>query len=319
MSSSRSSRIVSTLIIHHFARASQSGAGSRCPAACSDAPRQGPNPISQVRRPPARQSFRFAALDGANASPGWSSLPHEPKDFIPRLALSLALSLPLGVVGHAEVAELEFNESIEPADILRRLRLTGAAGHGFPVRRCESLSRPRPGHVELYRIVYRTDLHPSLPIDHKSVLQKRCTAFLAASEVWAERERPRPRQINIRPYVDSLKLTDEGIEAIWLTPQGSARADELAAAVGIVESARIERMELELLDEASPAEAARTPNIEPQTRPLVVGPDRQSSPTMPPAKLGERQLMDRLWNNRTTREPACRLIARPRTPTAAYT
>ena len=54
----------------------------------------------------------------------------------------------------------------------------------------------------------------------------------------------------------------------WLTQEGSARADEIAAAVGVVNPPLIERIGLELLDEVSPDEAARTPKIEPQTRPL---------------------------------------------------
>ena len=46
-------------------------------------------------------------------------------------------------------------------------------------------------------------------------------------------------------------MTDVGIEAsIWLAQDGSARADELAAALGIVDPPAIERIELELLDEA---------------------------------------------------------------------
>ena len=97
-----------------------------------------------------------------------------------------------------------------------------------------------------------------------------------SAEVWAERERPRPRAVNIRPYVESLTVADDGPgDLLWVTQAGSARADEMAAAVGLADPPLIERTDLELSDEVPPAEAARTPKIEPHTRPLdrvVVGP-----------------------------------------------
>jgi hypothetical protein len=100
-------------------------------------------------------------------------------------------------------------------------------------------------------------------------LHDRIAAFLAASEAWAERERPRPRAINIRPYVESLAVADDALViSCWLTQEGSARADEIAAAVGLADPPLIERMDLELSDEVPPAEAARTPKIKPHTRPL---------------------------------------------------
>jgi hypothetical protein len=84
-----------------------------------------------------------------------------------------------------------------------------------------------------------------------------------------ERERPRPRQFNIRPYVETLTVAGGELEvSIWLTQEGSARADEVAAAVGLEDPPLIERVDLELLDEVPPEEAARTPRIEPQSRPL---------------------------------------------------
>ena len=54
---------------------------------------------------------------------------------------------------------------------------------------------------------------------------------------------------------------------VWITQEGSARADEIAKAIGLENVIRIERVNLELLDEVPPEELARTPKIEPQTRP----------------------------------------------------
>jgi radical SAM-linked protein len=180
--------------------------------------------------------------------------------FHPTPRLVLAQSLPLGVVGHREVAELELTEGLDPEDVLRRLRAQAPPGIEFlsAVRiPLKATGRPR-------RAAYRIPLDDPPPD-----LQVRCDAFLAAAEVWAERERPKPRAVNIRPYVDSLTLADGALNvSIWLTQEGSARADEVAAAVGLGDPPLIERTDLELLDEVPPEEAARTPKIEPQARPL---------------------------------------------------
>jgi len=180
--------------------------------------------------------------------------------FHPSPRLVLSQSLPLGVIGHAEAAELELTQEIEPTEVLDRLRAQAPPGIEFlsAVRiPLKSTGRPR-------RAVYRISAD-AMPSD----LAARCDNLLAATEVWAERERPRPRQINIRPYVDSLTVGDGALVAsIWITQEGSARADEVAAAVGLVDLHPIERIKLELLDEVSTEEAARTPTIVPQSRPL---------------------------------------------------
>jgi radical SAM-linked protein len=192
--------------------------------------------------------------------------------FHPSPRLVLAQSLPLGVVGHAEVAELELTEPIEPDEVLRRLREQAPPGIEFLSAKripLKTTARPR-------RAFYRIALGGKSPeasvaseTNLQSALRNRCADFLAAAEIWAERERPRPRQINIRPYVDSLNFADGSLNvAIWLTQEGSARADEVADALGIAVADGIERTELELLDEVPPAEAALTPKIAPQTRPL---------------------------------------------------
>jgi radical SAM-linked protein len=180
--------------------------------------------------------------------------------FHPTPRLVLAQSLPLGLVGAAEVAELELNEEMEPAEVLRRLREQAPPGIEFlsatriPLK---TTGRPR-------RALYRIPLD-----DPPTDLPDRIAAFLASTEVWAERERPRPRQINIRPYVDSLTIAGRDLlMCLWLTQEGSARADEVAHAVGIANPCVIVRVNLELLDEVPPEEAARTPKIEPQSRPL---------------------------------------------------
>jgi radical SAM-linked protein len=192
--------------------------------------------------------------------------------FHPTPRLVLAQSLPLGVVGHAEVLELELTEEIDPPEVLRRLQAQAPPGIEFLSAKripINVTARPR-------RAVYRISLeHPRADLDDLIAV------FLAGTESWAERERPKPRAVNIRPYVESLAVADGALViSAWLTQEGSARADEIAAAAGITDPPLIERIGLELMDEVPPEEAARTPKIEPQTRPLtrVVAGQRPAAP-----------------------------------------
>jgi radical SAM-linked protein len=180
--------------------------------------------------------------------------------FHPTPRLVLAQSLPLGLVGASEVAELELTEEMELAEVLRRLHEQAPPGIEFLSARripLKATARPR-------RAVYR------IALDHPPAnLSDRIAALLASSEAWADRERPRRRQINIRPYIDSLTIANGDLHvSLWLTQEGSARADEVARAIGIDHPALIERLHLELLDEVPPQEAARTPTIESHARPL---------------------------------------------------
>src|SRR5215475_1738193 len=66
--------------------------------------------------------------------------------FHPTPRLVLAQSLPLGVVGHAEVMELELTEEIGPDDVLERLRAQAPPGIEFLAARripIKSTARPR--------------------------------------------------------------------------------------------------------------------------------------------------------------------------------
>lgn len=197
--------------------------------------------------------------------------------FHPSPRLVLAQSLPLGVVGHREVMELELTEVIDPDEVVRRLREQAPPGIEFLSARripLKTTARPR-------RAVYRVSEARSCRTDCQSVLQDRVVAFLASTESWAERERPKPRAVNIRPYVDALTVQDNALViSCWLTQEGSARADEIATAVGVTDPPLIERIDLELLDEVPPEDAARTPKIEPHTRPLarVVTAPRPTAP-----------------------------------------
>jgi radical SAM-linked protein len=181
--------------------------------------------------------------------------------FHPTPRMIFALSLPLGVIGCEEVLEIELTQSLEPDDILQRLRVQAPPGIDFlSARRITRKETARPR-----RVAYR------FHVGARSGLAERCRWFLEQNEIWSSREKPRPRQVNIRPYIESLTLNENILDStIWVTQEGTARADELIRLLLEIEdhtSLLIERNLLELSDEIPPAEAERTPTINAQTRP----------------------------------------------------
>src|SRR5215831_14809955 len=124
--------------------------------------------------------------------------------FHPKPRLVFALSLPLGVVGCQEVAELELEQPVEPREIHARLARQAPAGlEILEVRRVD----PKAGaHVR--RATYRI----TLPADH----------------CWVERTRPRCRRYALRPYLDQIRLEPDALEIdLLVTPTGGARAEEV--------------------------------------------------------------------------------------------
>jgi hypothetical protein len=91
-------------------------------------------------------------------------------------------------------------------------------------------------------------------------LLDRIADFLAKTEIWVERLRPQPRRVNIRPFVDVLRVNGEYLEmALWITSNGAARPNEIIAELGLQplldDGAVIERSDLELEDEFTPKPA----------------------------------------------------------------
>ena len=201
--------------------------------------------------------------------------------FHPTPRMVFALSLPLGVAGLDEVVEVELNEEIPPEDVLERLRPQTPAGITFL-----SARRIAPNATALpRRAVYRLPVPP----EEAGALAERCAALMAEAECWVNRAKPQPRRINIRPYVRGLRAGPDYLEMdLWVTPTGSARADELVGVLGLRHlleaGAVLERRALELRDEVGP-DAEPVPEISParETTPpgelLPAGDDRTSAPS----------------------------------------
>src|SRR5262249_36342408 len=145
--------------------------------------------------------------------------------FHPKPRLVFALSLPLGVVGRDEVAELELEQELAPEEVHRRLSREAPAGlHVREVRRVD----PKAG-ARVPRATYRI----AVPPKRRAGLPERIAALLAAGECWIERTRPRPRRFDLRPYLVHLRLEPAALEmGLRVTPTGAARAEEVLQLLG---------------------------------------------------------------------------------------
>ena len=198
--------------------------------------------------------------------------------FHPKPRLVFALSLPLGVIGCEEVVELELDEILPPEEVRERL-----------VRQCppglEILSLLRidfKAGAQVRTLTYRI----ALPDERAEETNRRAAELLAAPECWAERTRPEPRRVNLRPWLRDIRVAREPVSrdaqrSAWversplgsrltdgaphldielcLTPAGTARPEEVLAALGLSDlleaGAVLERSRLELVDESPPSHA----------------------------------------------------------------
>ena len=168
--------------------------------------------------------------------------------FHPKPRMVFALSLPLGVAGLDEVVELELTEELSGEEVLSRLTAQAPSGLDFV-----SIHRiPLLVTGQVCRAVYRLPI----PLDRRANLPDRCAELLAQSEIWVERAHPKPKRVNIRPYVLDLRVYGELAIDLRVTPTGSARADELLSLLGLSDlldtGAVLERAALEILDETQP-------------------------------------------------------------------
>lgn len=177
---------------------------------------------------------------------------HSTAGFNPKPRLVFALSLALGIIGCEEVAELELDALVPPEEV--RERLARQAPAGLDILEVRTIEPKTTAHV--CRVTYRVKVARDAVA---GLTEERITNLLASAEVWVERKHPQPRRLNIRPYIETLRLTAEALEMdLWVTPNGTARPDELLVQLGLeqllAEGAVLERIKVELDDEISPLE-----------------------------------------------------------------
>ena len=198
--------------------------------------------------------------------------------FNPRPKMWFASAIALGVAGLNEVLEFELLQILSDEEVHRRLAQQAPPGMAILSVRAIDVKASARVRRALYRLALPLGTSPGQAI----------TAFMQQTEHWVERPRPRPRRINIRPFVHELNLHDDCLDmALWITPNGAARPEEVVAALGLTElldnGAVIERTELEIYDEL-PADVEEAPLIQaaieeisandralPQERPTAIG------------------------------------------------
>jgi radical SAM-linked protein len=204
--------------------------------------------------------------------------------FHPKPRLVFALSLPLGVIGCDEVAEIELTRIMEPAELHDRL-----LQHAPPGLEIHSVRR-----VPLKTTAHVRSLSYALPIPPERLdeLRVRIAEVLAAGECWVDRTRPPKRRLDLRPLLRHLRVEElpSGewrvareeascsppvtthcspllVMDLWLTESGTARPEEVLRLLhlhdlldaGVV----LERVRLELTDELEPPSAAEPPRPAP--------------------------------------------------------
>jgi radical SAM-linked protein len=181
---------------------------------------------------------------------------HSTSGFNPKPRLVFALSLPLGVVGCEEVVELELDEPLAPDEV--QTRLARHAPPGLEIVRVRGIDPKTTAQV--HRVRYAV----ALPQDRHALVAERIGAVLAATECWVERTRPELRRLDLRPYLEDVRLVVGTVEFdVRVTPHGTARPEELLTLLGLGDLTEnggvLERTRLELEDERSTPEEAAVP------------------------------------------------------------
>lgn len=203
--------------------------------------------------------------------------------FHPAPRILYPLALPLGAEGLYEVLELELTEPLESDSLPDRLNRHAPVGLRFLSSYC--LPETTVGMAR--RAEYL------LPLAGESIeaVEAAAARLLDHSELWVPRLRPKPRQVNVRPYIRTIAVQQGSLLLdLWVTPHGSARADELIAALGVPAPAEsgavLQRLTVELHDEVYDGLPDGPPAGPPQLQPLK---------QRPHAVCGESNLATATW------------------------
>jgi hypothetical protein len=136
--------------------------------------------------------------------------------------------------------------------------------------------------------------HMPIPVGHIATLGESCSKLMQLDEIWVDRIRPTPKRLNIRPYLHRASCEEDRLAMeVWLSQEGSAKADEIVHALGLDSLLEagiyLTRTDLILLDEMTPEQIAQIPPLPTKEtrsmfeRPLDVVPqplEPQTPPTL---------------------------------------
>jgi radical SAM-linked protein len=160
--------------------------------------------------------------------------------------ISIAAPLPQGVTSTCELLDLYLTDHLSPTDTLRRLSdhlpcgIKPLAGHEVGLNAPSLQSQIRV--AEYVVNVSGADT---------GAIRKAIAAALSARTLPTEYKREtRVKEYDLRPLILDLRLTDGGggptvVMRLRAEPERSARADQVAALLGLPDDALIERTALE--------------------------------------------------------------------------
>jgi len=211
--------------------------------------------------------------------------------FHPTPRMIFALSMPLGVAGCREVLELELTEQREAEDVRTRLNVQSPDGLQFD----SSQIVPMKASAVPRRMIYSLQL----PAERIASVQEIAAQLVQQEKIWVARIKPRPRKLNIRPYVRGIHVNANDLMLhldIWVTGSGTARADELIALLQLQDwldaGAILARSELELRDEVN---ANEIPDQPPEGPPETAPPDAIAFPNHLAADAAGHDVSTATW------------------------
>lgn len=186
---------------------------------------------------------------------------HRTQGFHPKPKMSFPLSLGLGMTGQEEVFELAVPSTLSPEEALASFR--DVAPPGLDIVHTRAV--PSNLSSQAIRILYSVSLLDNDP----EPIQTKIGTILAASELIVSRQKPTPKQMNIRPLLANLFIEKKTLKMVfWVTPGGTIKPSEILHFLELEhlldEGAIVERTKLELADEIE--ESTEIPN-----GPIIVG------------------------------------------------
>ncbi len=175
--------------------------------------------------------------------------------FNPQPRLSLVCPRPVGVESHDDLLVVSLDDRIDSDQMLRRLNANALEGMRF--EKTQPLATKRPPQP------LRMNYTLSVPKDRLPAIAERI-GQLESSPTWevtrqvkakSSRQRPSSKTVDIRPLIERLVVTDDGLEATLAgQDQRWARPGELLGLLGLDETIDLARtVRTEIQYEIEPA------------------------------------------------------------------